>query len=143
MENVIKVGVGVVIEKEGFILMGHRVNNYKDTGGIYEPDSWTLPGGKQEYNETIEECAIREVKEETDLDINDIKVFGASDDIAPNKHFITIHTIAKYVSGDVSVMESDKIDEWKFFAIDSLPENIYSPSRKTIELYKERIKNYE
>ena len=94
MENIIKVGVGVVIEKDGLVLLGHRVNNYKDTGGIHEPDTWTLPGGKQEYDETIEECAIREVKEETDLDVNDIKVFGASDDIAPNKHFITVHTVA-------------------------------------------------
>lgn len=143
MENIIKVGVGVIILKDECILMGHRVNNYKDTGGIYEPDSWTLPGGKQEYNETIEECAIREVKEETNLDIKDIKIFGASDDMAPNKHFITIHTIAIASSGNVSVMESDKIDEWKFFRIDDLPENIYSPSRKTIEFYKERIKNYE
>lgn len=143
MENIIKIGVGVVIEKDGLILLGHRVNNYKDTGGIYEPDSWTLPGGKQEYDETIEECAMREVKEETDLTVSDIKIFGASDDIAPSKHFITVHTIGKYVSGNVSVMESDKIDEWRFFSLDELPENIYSPSKKTIELYKERIKNYE
>lgn len=143
MDNLIKIGVGVVIEKDGLILLGHRVNNYKDTGGIYELDSWTLPGGKQEYSETIEECAIREVKEETDLDITDIKVFGASDDIAPNKHFITIHTIGKYVSGNVTIMENDKIDEWKYFDINDLPENIYSPSRKTIELYIERIKKYE
>lgn len=141
--DIIKVGVGVVIEKDGQILLGHKVNNYKDTGGIYEPDSWTLPGGKQEYAETIEECAIREVKEETNLDISEVKVFGASDDIAPNKHFITVHTTAKYVSGEVTVMESDKIDEWKFFPLDDLPENIYSPSQKTIKIYKERIKNNE
>ena len=141
--DIIKVGVGVVIDHDGLILLGHRVNNYKDTGGIYEPDSWTLPGGKQEYAETIEECAVREVKEETNLDISDVKVFGASDDIAPNKHFITVHTVAKYVKGEVSVMESDKIDEWKFFPLDELPGNIYSPSRKTLEIYKERIKNNE
>ena len=143
MDNIIKVGVGVVILKNGLVLLGHRVNNYKDTGGIYEPDSWTLPGGKQEYEETIEECAVREVKEETNLDVSDVKVFGASDDIAPNKHFITVHTVAKFSSGNVSVMESDKIDEWKFFALDDLPKNIYSPSKKTLEIYKERIKNNE
>lgn len=53
MENIIKVGIGVMVLKDNRILLGHRVKNGRDTGGIYEPDSWCLPGGKQEYGETI------------------------------------------------------------------------------------------
>ena len=68
MNEFIKVGVGVIIFSDNKILLGHRVAKYKDTGGIYEPDSWTLPGGKQEYDETIIDCAKRETKEETNIE---------------------------------------------------------------------------
>lgn len=39
MENMIRVGVGVLIVQDGKILLGHRVRSGADTGGIYEPDS--------------------------------------------------------------------------------------------------------
>jgi len=139
MNNYIKVGVGVVILDGNKVLLGHRVAKYKDTGGIYEPDSYTLPGGKQEYHETIIDCAKRETKEETDLDISDISIFGADDDISIDRHFITIYTYATSFKGTPKVMEKDKIDDWKWYDLDNLPQNIYSPSKKTLKLFLERI----
>lgn len=135
MEKVIKVGLGIMIIKEHQILLGHRVVNGKDTGGIYEPDSWCLTGGKQEYGETIFEGAKREVKEETNLEVDDLEIFSVADDIQTNKHFITIWIIAHYFSGDLKVMEKDKQDDWQWFDFSSLPEKIYSPSKKFIEAY--------
>ena len=140
MEKVIKIGIGVMIKDGNKILLGHRVRKGTDTGGIYEPDSWCLPGGKQEYDETIFECAAREVKEETDLDIGEMEVFGAIDDIQPDRHFITIHVIANKFEGEAKVMEIDKQDEWKWFDLDELPENLYSPSEKFISNYKKACK---
>lgn len=139
MENVIKVGVGVMIKDGGKILLGHRVARYRDTGGIYEPDSWTLPGGKQEYTETAVEAAIREVKEETNINLHNLKVFGVSDDIQPDRHFVTIQFIAEGYSGEPKVMEPNKLDEWRWFELSSLPKNLYSPSRKFIEDYKKNL----
>lgn len=133
--NYIKVGIGVIILDNNKILLGHRVKKYNDTGGIYEPDSWTLPGGKQEYDETIIECAKRETLEETNLIIDDISVFGASDDISTDRHFITLYALANNFSGNIKVMEKDKIDEWKWFSLDSLPNNLYSPSEKEIKTF--------
>ena len=75
MNNVIKIGLGIMIKDGNKVLLGHRCEKYGDTGGIYEPGSWTFPGGKQEYDETIFEGAIRETKEETNLDISDLEVF--------------------------------------------------------------------
>lgn len=137
MENIIKVGIGVIIRDGNKILLGRRCDNYKDTGGIYEPGSWTIPGGKQEYNETMLEGAIREVKEETNLDISELSIFGASDDIQPNKHFVTIQVIAKKFDGDLKNMEPTKHSEWKWFDINDLPEKLYSPAKKFIEKYIE------
>ena len=130
----IRVGVGVLILKDNKVLLGHRCST-KDTGGIFEPDSWSLPGGKQEKDETILECAKREVKEETNLEIDSLEVFGAGDDIAPNKHFVTIYVKALEYSGTIEITEPDKQDKWEWFDLNNLPENLYSPSRKTLELY--------
>ena len=128
----IKIGVGILILKDNKVLLGHRCNNAIDTGGIYEPDSWCLPGGKQEYEETILECAKREVKEETNLDIDNLEVFGADDDIQKDRHFVTLYVKASEYSGELKVMEPNKQDRWEWFDLDNLPDNLYSPSRKTL-----------
>ena len=59
-----------------------------------------MPGGKQKYNETFLDGAKREVKEETNLDIEDLELFGAADDIQPDRHYITMHVIAKNIMGN-------------------------------------------
>lgn len=141
MQNVIKVGIGVMIIDGDKILLGHRSVNKKDTGGIYETDCWTLPGGKQEYEETYFEGAKREVKEETNLDIDKLELFGAADDIQPDRHYITMHVIARAFAGELKVMEPETEDEWRWFSLSDLPKNLYTPSEKFIKAYLESIKN--
>lgn len=139
MDNIIKVGIGILIRDGNKVLLGKRVNK-KDTGGIYEPDTWTIPGGKQEFNETMFEGAKREVKEETNLDVDNIVLFGAADDMQTNKHFITLHMIANSYSGELKVMEPEKESEWKWFDLDNLPERLYSPTKKFLDNYIKTMK---
>ena len=140
MQDIIKIGIGVMLLDGDKILLGHRATNKKDTGGIYETDCWTLPGGKQEYDETFFEGAKREVKEETNLDIDKLELFGAADDIQPDRHYITMHVIAREFSGKLKVMEPGSEDEWRWFPLDKLPDNLYSPSEKFIKAYLESKK---
>lgn len=141
MEKIIKVGVGVLIfDSEGRLLLGRRALDAVDTGGLYEPGTWNCPGGKQEYEETILEAAIREVKEETNLVIESVLPFGASDDQEEGKHFVNVHLIAKKYSGELKVMEPNKIDKWEWFSMDNLPEDLYSSSRETINFYLKNVK---
>ena len=140
MQDIIKIGIGVMLLDDDKILLGHRATNKKDTGGIYETDCWTLPGGKQEYDETFFEGAKREVKEETNLDIDKLELFGAADDIQPDRHYITMHVIAREFSGKLKVMEPWSEDEWRWFSLDKLPDNLYSPSEKFIKAYLESKK---
>jgi 8-oxo-dGTP diphosphatase len=58
-----KVGVGVFIIKDKKILMGKRINSHGE-------GTWSLPGGHLEFFETFEDCAKREVMEETGLKIS-------------------------------------------------------------------------
>ena len=75
MKKRVKVGVGVLVcNKEGKILLMKRA-------GAYGKDSWAPPGGHVEFGETASETARRETKEETGIDITNIKVLGITEDI--------------------------------------------------------------
>ena len=52
-----KVGIGVIIQKDGKLLMGQR-------RGAHGADTWCPPGGHLEFGETWESCARRETREE-------------------------------------------------------------------------------
>ena len=55
------VGTAIIVNEQGEILIGQRPLG-KDLAGL-----WEFPGGKQEKDETIKECIIREIKEELDV----------------------------------------------------------------------------
>lgn len=132
----IKIGLDIMVKNGNKVLLGHRSKSREDTGGVYEPDSWTFPGGKQEYNETIFEGAAREVKEETNLDISDLEIFNACDDVQPDRHYVTIQIVANKHSGELKIMEPTKEDQWEWFDLDNLPDNLYSPTKRFIDKYK-------
>lgn len=78
MKNLI--GVGVIIENEkGEILLGQKEN-----GRIY-PGCWILPGGGVDEDEMVDEAAVREVKEETNLDITDLKRLNFDNSVMEKK----------------------------------------------------------
>lgn len=66
-----------------------------------------------------------------------MELFDAADDIKPDRHYISMHVIAKKYSGELKVMEPTKEDEWKWFDLDNLLQKLYSPSKKFIEAYLE------
>ena len=65
---------GVIIDKDNKILILQR-NKDED---IF-PEMWELPSGKREFFEDYESCLIREIKEETGLDVNIIMPFSVFD----------------------------------------------------------------
>ncbi len=134
--NHIKIWVGVMIKDWNKILLWHRCANKKDTWWIHEVDTWCFPWWKQEYNETIIQAAIREVKEETNLHIENPKVFTALDDIATDRHFVTIWVLCEKFSWELKCMEPGKEDERRRFDLVNLPENIYSPTKHLLDYYK-------
>lgn len=69
--------------------------------GSHGAGKMALPGGHLELGEAWAECAIRETKEETNLDVANLKLFHVTNDPAiggdANKHYITI-----FMSGQLS-----------------------------------------
>lgn len=72
MEGKPIVASSALIEKDGKILLVKR--RFKP-----HPGWWALPGGIVEHGETVEETAIREIKEETGLNIEIVKLLGVYD----------------------------------------------------------------
>lgn len=135
MKN-IGVGCGVIILNNNKILLGLRNSDpLLADCDLHEEDSWTMPGGSINYNESFEDAGIRETKEETDLDIKDPKVICVQVDKNKFAHYVSVGMIAKNFSGEVKVMEPNEIIKWEWFDINSLPSNIFSASRKTIDCY--------
>lgn len=125
MEKV-RVGVGVFVLRDGKILMGMR-------RGAHGAETWSLPGGHLEFGEELEECAVREVLEETGIRIKNIKKGPFTNDkFEEGKHYITIFMISEYHSGEVRVMEPEKCKEWKWLNWSELPENLFLPIRNLI-----------
>jgi len=76
--------VDIIIEVGGGIVLIERSN---------PPFGWAIPGGFVDYGETLEECAKREAKEETGLNIRDLKQMHTYSDPRRDPRFQTITTV--------------------------------------------------
>jgi 8-oxo-dGTP diphosphatase len=81
--------------------------------GIY-----TLPGGGVELGETLEEAVIREVREETALEIAPVALAGYRQAIARDakglieRHFVILPFAARWISGEVALNEELAEAHW-------------------------------
>lgn len=139
MENKIGAGVGVMMVREGKVLLGKRHEDPEKAGSELKGEgTWTMPGGKLHFQETFEECAKRETMEETGIEINNVKVICVNNDMIDTAHFVTIGLFSDDFNGEPRVREPDKMTEWKWFSPENLPEKIFFPSAKILENYKEQ-----
>ena len=65
--------------------------------GSHGTGTWALPGGHLEFGESFEECAAREVMEETGLEVDRIRFLTATNDVMleENKHYVTVFMTAQ------------------------------------------------
>ena len=129
-DNIVKVGIGVMIMKDGKVLLGKRKG--KHGAGEY---AW--PGGHFEYMESFTDSAKREVMEETGMEIDNIRFLRLANlkEYAP-KHYVDIGLIADWKSGEPVVMEPEKCESWDWYDIDNLPSPLFSGIETYIEAYK-------
>lgn len=117
-----KIGVGVLIVREGKLLLGRR-------RGSHGADSWSAPGGHLEFGETPEACARRETLEETSLVIGKMAKVAFTNDFfaAEQKHYVTLFMLAEEVDGTPQRCEPDKCAGWAWFSADELPQPLFAP----------------
>ena len=84
-----------IIRKDGKILICQRAEN----GSL--PFLWEFPGGKLDDDETLEECLIRECKEELDIDIQISGLFAKTEYQYPERQIAFAFYFAEIISGAV------------------------------------------
>ncbi|MBU3941748.1 MAG: NUDIX domain-containing protein [Nanoarchaeota archaeon] len=128
MDKKPKVGVGVIVIKDNKVLLGKRKNSHGE-------GSWCFPGGHLEFNESLENCAKREVLEETGIEIKNIRFETITNDIFKDewKHYITIFMLCKHGSGEAKVMEPEKCEKWNWFEWNNLPEPLFLPIQNLLK----------
>ena len=99
-------GVVVVIEKGGTVLLGRR-------RGGFGAGTWGLPQGYVEYDEDYLSAAIREVKEETGLDVEIRSVINVvSNLLSPDLHTLGIVLRANVIGGELRAGDDLETLEW-------------------------------
>jgi ADP-ribose pyrophosphatase YjhB (NUDIX family) len=103
--------VSAAIFRDGRVLIVRRAR--PPAHGLH-----TLPGGGVELGETLEEAVIREVREETALEVEPIALAGFRQAIARDgggrieRHFVILPFAARWISGEVSLNEELAEAHW-------------------------------
>ncbi len=123
-----RIGVGVIITKDDQVLLLRRQN-------VHGSGSWSTPGGHLDWGESLEECAVREAREETGIEITAIRFRAVTNDVfeADDKHYITLWMEGEYQSGKAVVNAAYEMSEVGWFAWDRLPESLFLPFRNLLD----------
>lgn len=115
--------VDIVIRNQGGIVLIRRKN---------PPFGWALPGGFVDYGESVEQAAVREAREETSLDVSNLKLLGvySAPDRDPRHH--TISTV--FVADSMGTSKAgDDASELQVFVKDDLPSELAFDHGKILE----------
>ena len=117
--------VDIIIEYSNGIVLIERKNF---------PHGWAIPGGYVDYGESLEEAAIREAKEETNLDVKLICQLHtySSPDRDPRHHTISTVFIA---IGKGELKGKDDALSAKVFTKDNLPDKLAFDHKKILQDY--------
>jgi 8-oxo-dGTP diphosphatase len=102
-----------------------------------EADCWSIVGGKLDFLEPLEECAIREAREEVGVGIRIERLLCVTDHRLPdeNQHWISPAFLGRIVSGEARNCEPNETREVRWFRFGELPPNLTMTARKAIQAY--------
>lgn len=131
-KSTVKVGIGVMILKNGKVLLGKRK-------GSHGEGEYAFPGGHFEFGESFEECAKRETLEETGMKIKNVRFLLLSNiKTWSKKHYVHIGLIADWERGLPEIKEQNKTEGWEWYGLNNLPEPLFLPCRQAIDAYNGR-----
>lgn len=119
------VGIGVIVQRDDRVLLTRRTR--------HGAGRWGAPGGYLDCGEGLEACAVRETREETGLEIRDVRFLAVANDRFPDgKHNVTIWFTADAPDGEARVGAPDELDDVRWFRWDDLPDELYDSTRRLL-----------
>lgn len=103
--------VDIIIEIEGGIILIERKN---------PPYGWALPGGFVDYGESLEAAAVREAREETSLEVRNLRLLGCYSDPGRDERMHTISTVYM-AEGHGKPQAADDAAQLEIFQLVKLP----------------------
>lgn len=123
-------GVATVVVRDGSILIGKDTRKGDATYGV--------PGGHWESGETLKECAMREVKEESGIICREIQLISVYDFYRRDKakSYVTIGMKAKFDGGELCDQIEEGRLQWAWISpAEALELNLFAPDRILVERY--------
>ena len=124
-----RVGVGVMIVRDGRVLMARRVSGQR-------PGWWGWMGGRLEFGETLQACAKREALEEAGVEVGHLRLLCISSIIVEDQHWIDVEFLGDIISGEPHAAAPDELAEWAWYPIDDLPGPIFEPAELALQSYR-------
>ena len=123
-----RVGVGVLIRRGVDVLLIRRKN-------VHGAGTWSTPGGHLDAGEYPETCAVREVREETGVEVENVRFLGVTNDVfdAEGRHYITLWMEAEYLSGTASVRAEHEMSEVRWCPSETLPADLFLSLRNLVD----------
>lgn len=120
----------VVIQRENTVLLAKR--NMEPALGM-----WSFIGGYVDRGEKVEDAALREVKEETNLDVQLNGLLGVYSEQGYTHVVIAYRASIKH--DDISVLKAqpDEVSELAFFPLDSMPELAFAADNYILHMLTE------
>ena len=120
------VGVGVIIIRDGKILLAERK-------GSHGENTWASAGGHLEFGETLEECAKRETFEEFGIHLQRMTFLCVSNIVAYDRHYIDVEFLGDLGIQIPKIQEQDSFANLQWFSLSELPSPLFEPVRIAID----------
>ena len=112
MKRVVAVASAFIFDDDNRILLGKFTKKFNQ--------AWSMPGGKVDFGESLKETLLREVKEETNIDISGEPIFCGNGTFTwDSTHYVYSNYLAKFNEGS-KVILNEEFSEYSFFSRDQI-----------------------
>jgi 8-oxo-dGTP diphosphatase len=132
-ENPVPAATALVLNEQRQLLLGRRKNDP-------QKGHWCLPGGFIELGESMEQAALRELKEETGLEGTIVSFVDCF--YQESKFYGSLIIFGYLIDITAGEMQADDdLEEVRFFALDELPALAFESHQKLVEQLKEKLRS--
>jgi 8-oxo-dGTP diphosphatase len=139
MDKIPQVGVAMVVWDPGrnAYLVGQRGDECARGKG-----TWAFPGGRLEFMEDPEECAFRELEEETGIPRESLSKVASGPYVSnyyeDGTHFVTLFVLFNCLPlTEAKIMEPTKCLEWRWCKLHEIPKPWFNPLASFLDRYDE------